>query len=66
MWGICKLLEFSVVNFGRGKRTGRSDDDSRMSGDIKPTTFENEWLSDEEADNMELADLLKDTVSFNL
>lgn len=53
--------EFSVVNFGRGKRTGRSDDDSRMSGDIKPTTFENEWLSDEEADNMELADLLKDT-----
>lgn len=55
-----------MVNFGRGKRTGRSDDDSRMSGDIKPTTFENEWLSDEEADNMELADLLKDTVSFNL
>ncbi|VDM36808.1 unnamed protein product [Toxocara canis] len=53
--------EFSVVNFGRGKRFAKSEHElATTEDDIKPTTFESEWLSDEEADEADLADLLKD------
>ncbi|VDK28399.1 unnamed protein product, partial [Anisakis simplex] len=54
-----------MVNFGRGKRSVKREDGAEgamgSGGESKPAkTFEDEWVSDEEADNGDMRDLLKD------
>ena len=36
------------------------------SADMKPVTYESEWLSDEEGDREELTELLRDEVGKNV